>query len=653
MLGPPRVSESISVLGTSPDGLSSVPGGTAVIDRAEILDTAANNLKDVFALTPGVLAQPRFGADESQFSIRGSGLRNNFHLRGVNVLVNGIPYQDADGFSDFESLELMAASRLEVWKGANGLRFGGNTSGGAVNLVTQDAADASPLQFRSLGGSYGYFKGQLSSGGQIGRTGYYGSFSGLTSDGYRDHSRQGRERLMANLTFPVSEDTDVVLDLMQAHVSEKLPGALTRQEFESNPRQADPNNVANDWGRFYDYIRGAARVTHRVAEGQELSIAAFAGYRSMDHPIFLILDQDSRNYGAEIRYRLESTLFGRPNRLVAGFVPFFGNAEERDYVNDAGSRGPLADAFGTTAGNLGLYVEDQLDLSAALTAILGARAERATRSYEDRFLDDGDRSGERIYEAVSPKIGLLWTAAPGIEIFANASRSYEPPLLLELKSYGSPGLLPLEAQDTWQYELGSRGKLAESYSWDVALFDLEIRNEIVNLNVQPFPNAPFTIPTYRNVPRSRHRGAELGFGGVVASGLPGRGRLAARAAYTYSDFRFVDDPDYGDNELPGAPRHLLRAQLRYDGLNGFWIAPEVDASPSSYFVNSANTDVNDRYVVWNLKLGWDGRSFGLFVELSNLGNEIYSAAVQVDSDNGRFYEPANGRSIMGGLRWSM
>ena len=136
------------------------------MDRAEILDTKANNFKDVFDLTPGVLAQPRFGADESQFSIRGSGLQQQLSRPGVNLFVNGIPYQDADGFSDFEALEFMAASRVEVWKGANALRFGANTSGGAVNLVTQDPTDASALQFRSLGGSYRYFKGQLSSGGK-------------------------------------------------------------------------------------------------------------------------------------------------------------------------------------------------------------------------------------------------------------------------------------------------------------------------------------------------------------------------------------------------------------------------------------------------------------------------------------------------------
>ena len=653
----PRVSETVSVSGEAPDGLTAVPGGTAVVDRAEILDTKANNFKDVFRLTPGVLAQPRFGADESQFSIRGSGLRNNFHVRGVNFYVNGIPYQDADGFSDFESLEFMAASRVEVWKGANALRFGANTSGGAVNVVTQDPRDASALQLRTLGGSYGYFKGQLSSGGLLGMSdaGYYASFSGLTSQGYREHSAQTRERLMGNLNIPVSAETDLVVDVMQAHVVEKLPGALTAAEMAADPRQADPANVLFDWGRDFDYFRGGVRLTHHLSDGAALSVTGFASYRNMDHPIFLVLDQDSRNYGGEIRYTLSSTLFGKPNRLVAGFVPFYGNAEERDYVNAEGERGPLADAFATSAGNLALYAEDQFDVSPAVTLVVGTGAQWASRSYVDRFTENGDRSDERTYDAVTPKFGALWSPSPGVQVFANISRSYEVPLLLELKSYGSPGFLALEGQDTWQYEIGSRGKIggASSWFWDVSLFDLEIRNEIVNTNVRPFPDAPFTIPSYRNVARTRHRGAEIGAGGLLADDLFGGVRLSAQAAYTFSDFRFADDPVYGDNVLPGAPRHLVRAELRFDAPGGFWAAPALDASPSPYFVDSANTASNARYVVWSMSAGWDGPAFGLFLQLTNLGDTVYSAAVQVDNELRRYFEPADGRSVAGGIRWRM
>jgi outer membrane receptor for Fe3+-dicitrate len=169
------VAEIVTVTGK--DGLERVPGSIALIEKREIAQSRAYDLKDALGFTPGVFVQSRSGADESQLSIRGSGLRNNYHARGLNFFINGIPYQDADGFSDYESLELMTTQSVEVWKGANALRFGGNSMGGAINLVTNTGETASPLQIQLLGGSFGLFKGQISTGGVKNDFSYYLSFS--------------------------------------------------------------------------------------------------------------------------------------------------------------------------------------------------------------------------------------------------------------------------------------------------------------------------------------------------------------------------------------------------------------------------------------------------------------------------------------------
>src|SRR6185503_4907900 len=129
----------VTVIGSKTDlaetreRMNQVPGSVAMVDGAQIRATRQANLKDVLQFVPGVYVQPRFGAaDESQISIRGSGLRNNFHARGVNLLVNGMPYRNADGFTDSESLELLTTEAIEVYKGGNALRYGGSTLGGAI-----------------------------------------------------------------------------------------------------------------------------------------------------------------------------------------------------------------------------------------------------------------------------------------------------------------------------------------------------------------------------------------------------------------------------------------------------------------------------------------------------------------------------------------
>jgi iron complex outermembrane receptor protein len=632
--------------------LERVPGGTTLIAPEEIQQTRAAHLQDVLAFAPGVLAQSRFGSDESQLSIRGSGLRNNFHMRGLNILMNGIPYQDADGFSDFEAIDLAATQRIEVWKGANALRFGGNSMGGALNLVTHTGETASPLQLRAEGGSFGYFRGQLSSGGVRGPLSYYLSLSDTEYNGYREHSNQGRQRWLSNLGWKLTDRTELRFDLIYANVAERLPGALTREEFFADPRQANPTNVAQDWGRFYNYGRLAVTLRQRVGEDDDLAVSLYGQYRDMDHPIFQVLDQDARNFGGELYYRAERRLGGRANRFVIGFTPQVGTTGERRFQNLAGQRGPITALFGTEARNYGVFFENQLDLARAFTFVVGGRADWAQRKFDDKFLADGDRSDERRFSAFSPKVGFVWQAAEAVQLFGNVSRSYEPPLLLELTSCGAPGFLDLQAQDAWQFEFGSRGRLGSRAQWDAAFFDVEISNEIINLNVQPFPGAPFTIPSYRNASGTRHRGLELGGTTLLKEQLFGANdRLTWRTAYTWSHFRFRDDPDFGNNFLAGAPRHLVRSELRYHHPRGLWLAPLLDWSPATYFMDSANTARNDKYAVLSVRAGYDLRRATLYFEAANLTDRLYSGSVQVDNALGRFFEPSAGRSLHAGLRW--
>jgi iron complex outermembrane receptor protein len=175
---------------------STVPGGAEVVGETTIRESLAANLRNVLDFVPGVLVRPRFGlAHEMQFSIRGAGLQNNLHNRDVNFLFNGFMYGNADGFSDFESIELMDVKHIDGYKGANALRFGANSIGGAVNFVTKTGYDASPFEYWGEAGSYGFFKQHIATGQVYGPFDVYGGFSALGLEGYRQHSQQQmRER---------------------------------------------------------------------------------------------------------------------------------------------------------------------------------------------------------------------------------------------------------------------------------------------------------------------------------------------------------------------------------------------------------------------------------------------------------------------------
>ena len=113
--------------------------------------------------------------------------------------------------------------------------------------------------------------------------------------------------------------------MVYSNVAEKLPGALTRQEYFTNPRQADPINVLNDWGRFYDFVRVGAGLTRRIGSQHQLVVNVYGQYRNMDHPIFQVIDEDARSFGGEIRYSFNGSIGSLRNRFIAGFSPQFGN----------------------------------------------------------------------------------------------------------------------------------------------------------------------------------------------------------------------------------------------------------------------------------------------------------------------------------------
>ncbi len=157
--GPPDVVlEDVHIQGQKIENVEDVrkeftrrPGSTILIEEKQIVESRQVNLQDVLQFAPGVRFQSRFGADEGQFQIRGMSLRNTFHHRGINILINGMFFGDADGFSDFESIDPMVYERIEVHTGANALRYGANTIGGAIHFVPRTGYSASILQMRGMG----------------------------------------------------------------------------------------------------------------------------------------------------------------------------------------------------------------------------------------------------------------------------------------------------------------------------------------------------------------------------------------------------------------------------------------------------------------------------------------------------------------------
>lgn len=636
-------------LPTARKRLAQTPGGTGVVDAERYSEGRVSTLSDALGSATGVYVQPRFGAEEARISIRGSGLQRTFHGRGLKLMQDGVPLNLADGSFDFQAVEALSARYVEVWRGANALQYGASNLGGAVNFVSPSGYNADRYRVRAEAGSFGYRRLHASTADVHDRFDHYLAVSGFTQDGFRDHAEQDSRRLFANLGYQLTDALETRFYLGHVHSDSELPGSLTKAQLRDDPRQAHTASVSSDHRRDIRWTRLSNKTVYREGEHQ-FEAFAHVSDKHLHHPIFQVLTQDNRDYGAELRYTYTADLAGRRNRLTLGIAPSQGTTDEDRYVNLGGEAGVRTNRSKQTARNLEVYAENQHYVLPQWSVITGVQVARASRKLEDRYVagtasDPVAEDFSMHYRATSPKLGVLWEQAPEVQFFANVSRVFEPPTFGELAGGLRPNLN--SAQRGTSVEIGGRGRIGNT-EWDVVLYEARLKDELLQIATNTV-GASITV----NADRTVHRGLEAGVSGRAFSSPHGRMEWQLNALW--NDFRFRDDAVYGDRGLPGVPKHTARAQLGYRLAGGTLLAIHAEGA-SGYAVDFADTLRADGYMVWGVKAsGHLTRQLSWFVEGRNLADRKYAATTSVirdaaGADNPQFL-PGDGRSFFAGVDW--
>lgn len=603
------------------------PGGADIVPAADYQNRAAVSLRDALTFSPGVYAQPRFG-QEVRLSIRGSGISRGFHMRGLTLLQDGIPVNLADDNGDFQELDPTIFEHIEVYRGANALRFGGTTLGGGINGVTPTGRSAPGLAFRLDGGSFDTLRGDAAYGFANERGDAWVALTGDTSDGDRDHARRRSLRFHGNVGLKLSDSVETRFYASAQTLRQELPGALNLADAIERPRTG---NFAGDQARDIDSLRLQNR-TRIALGGGRLEVGGFLNLKELYHPIFQVVDQVSTDWGLFTRLDLARG----PFELTLGSTARFGTVAAQRYVNVSGSRGARTFQADWRARTIDLYGEGRYRLG-ALSLIAGSVYSHGTRE-QDQILP-APATGRFSDDQFSPRFGLLWEPRDEVQVYANYSRSHEMPGFIELGQIAA--FVPLESQRAWTAEVGARGRIGIA-RFDVSLYRASVRGELLQFNIGPdIPASTF------NANRTRHQGIEAGLDLDLAPWA----RL--RQVYQYNDFRFRDDAQYGDNRLPVIPKHLYRAELRL-GTDALNIAPAVEWVPQGAWADYANSLKVDGYATLGLTAEArlrDGLS--LFVDARNLtGTDAVgdiSAAIRANPASVIFY-PIERRALFGGLR---
>ncbi|TBU76321.1 TonB-dependent receptor family protein [Phytopseudomonas daroniae] len=635
--------------------LRHIPGGSNLVDMERIAEGRVAGNQDVLAYQPGVYAQSP-GNEGLKVSVRGSGINRGpgAHASGMHVMLDGLPLTGSGG-TPYELLEPLWLSRAEVLRGANGFDRGSLALGGAVDYITRTGRDAAKLQLRYEAGSHGYQKRSISSGQALGDFDYYINLTDNRYDGYQDHASGKGKGVAANVGYRLNENLETRFYLRYRETEHDTPGRLTKAQIKDNPRQANAGNLRINARRDQPGSTWLAnKTTLRLDDDSKLEVGlAYHDYpmdiRESDYRVRVAY----RDISGSLAYSREHSLFGLNSNSTIGLrttsnLPSTKSRETAHMPLNVPAGAPTAsypsgtlmrDYIHQGSDNV-LHASNETELVPDLWLTTGLALIYTRRQVEVTWPATDDTLSEHTWD-YAPRIGLRYQLNPEVQLYGNISRSVEPPHAWSM-IWSSPLRFPasnqpysarqrapisMDNQTATTFEVGGRGDSVLG-QWDVAYYYSLVRHEL--LTVEITPGVP---PSESNASPTIHQGIELGLDSPLWQG-GAAGDLALRQAYTFSDFHYRDDDTYGDNRLPGLPRHYYQAELRYSHPSGFYAGLNTQYA-SKVAVDYANSYYADAYAIFGATLGYASpkQDWQTWLDLRNLTDKRYAATVTPGYDD--------------------
>ncbi|HUF12388.1 MAG TPA: TonB-dependent receptor [Longimicrobiales bacterium] len=626
---------------------------TAITEEDTRTGRAGRGLAEALHGVPGLQASDRSNdALGERIVIRGSGARAAFGVRGVRVLIDGIPATLPDGQTDLSRLDMATIGRVEVLRGPASSLYG-NASGGVLLISSAEPPAASvAAQVEALTGSDGLLRLHARIAGRPGLAWYDASATHRTLDGFREHAGSEKTFLRIAAGMPVSVGQ---LDVQATGLTydAQNPGSLAADVMAQDREQAHAFNVAQRAGE--SARQALAGVTWRGAAGPgTLELATYGTARVLDNPIPVSIIELTRAAGGlrgvyGLDFEADRSGDDAGAMLILGAELDAQRDDRRNFDNDGGAKGARTLDQLERVQALGLFTHARLPLGTRMDASAGLRFDRFGFDVEDRLTEaDPDDSGSRTMHALSPSLALNARLARALHLFANVATSFETPTTTELANRpdGAGGFNPdLEPQRTLSFEAGARAALAAA-RLELAVWQSRTADALVPFEVSDAPGRQF----FHNAGSATHRGVE------AALGVEWPRAVQWELAYAWIDARFddfaVDSVSFAGNRVPGVAPHRIdlgvgsRGERWFAGVEATWSA----AVP----VDDANSEEADAYGVvdaraeWRLPVGLVG--VWLFGGVRNVLDEDYVGSVVVNAFGARYYEPAPGRTVYVGLR---
>lgn len=607
------------------------------------LDEYLNSIPGLFVLNRSNFSQ------DLRVSIRGFGARSAFGIRGIKIVVDGIPETTPDGQGQIDNLTLGIIDKLQVLRGPASILYG-NAAGGTINIQTIRDVDSSYILAGGTLGNYGMFKYDVIAGIDHSNGSTIISGSKTSSDGYREHSGFETNQLNIKSSFAFAEANNLSLQFNYTDSPFALDaGGLTLEEVNQDRRQARDRNIQFD---SQEQVRQLKTGISYQKQWSQLGLNSYGFYSYRDFDNKLPFENGGqvelyRNYygqGSYLTYETNNDKLN--NKVQLGYALAFQADQRQRFDNLNGNRGDISFDQLESFNSYGFYLIDNLQWN-QWNFQGGLRYDINSIEVDDRTVA-ANNSNQNL-NSWSGSAGVSYQLTQSQNLYANISTSFETPALTELSSNpdGSTGFnQDLQPQKATNYELGYKSS-NERFQWNAALFYIKTKDDLVPFELSQFPDRTF----FRNAGSTDRYGIEL-YGDLKLNK-----QLSLQATYTYSDFQYgeymLDGDDLNGNMLPAIPEHLATLGLNYQAANGFVLQWNNTYRGELFADDLNNTSIEDAFisnVSMSYPLKLNNWKISINGGVNNLFDTEYFDNLRINAFGNRYYEPAPGINFYTGVK---
>lgn len=651
-----EVIEKNQVVESIKEELASIPGGTNLVNL-DAITTSKATLGEILKTEPGVMIQEFFGGnDQPRLNIRGSGIQGNPVNNGVNLLYDGTSINQADGSFVIGLINASQHSAVSVYRGANAMKHGSATLGGAINFTSKTGLN-SDSYVEIQAGSHSSKNVNIGLGGVNDKFDYYISGGYSESDGYRSNSSSQRKDFAVNLGYQISDNIENRTQVNYSDNFFEIPFVLPKDVASDYPESVVGDGYSGNWDNLLNInnrkpfrdtqqLRVSNKTIFTVSDKVEHQIALFA--EKMDDtftdPLVHAIT-DSNNVGLNLSTK-GAEVFTNDDKYELSLAYNQGSMPVEYWVNDSSDGSKLYEfaQLEQEADNLALNAQYNIPLSTNTEIVADLQYMRNTREISGTASDFGATTTSSLnekyaYDALNPKLGLIYKLTNKSNIYANISRSMEAPTFNQLvyrkvaatatsttaEKLSGASLVDLDAQEALTFEVGTKGSYKDT-SWQVSYYYSKVKDELISQVDSTGTNSI----TSNYTDKTTHQGIELGFNQILTKGLfDSSDALSGSIVYNYNHFTF-DDGIYAGNQIAGVPKQTIYLELAYNIGDTFFIAPNVKIQPNDNYADHSNSIEQDSFSLLGLKVSYKPQAnLTFYTNLNNITDEVYESSYVV------------------------